>query len=847
MTSARGGERPAGVLYALAFVSGAAALVYQVAWSSLLSLTFGSSTLAVSAVVAGFMGGMGLGAWGWHRVRGAHRSPLLAYAWLELGIVLSTAVFTRAFVHLPRVFASLAGDLGAGTGFDLARVVGVFGLLLIPAALMGATYPALCMALIRSRQGVDRHLGVIYGLNTVGAALGALLGGFVLVEWLGARGAVTAANGLNFGVALVALRAARRVRGSGAAAEPSDEAIPTALPVLVTALVLFGSGFTTLGYEIVWFRALRYLVGNGTYALTTALVVFLLGLGLGALLYRPLVRRGAPERTLGLSQLAVGLLALAAIGAELWILREPVLRESLSIFSGRVRAQAWTWRLAVGAGVATAVMLPATLAMGLAFPLASRLFLGSVRQVGARVGGAYLLSNLGSISGAIFAAVVVLPALGTLGGTRALAVCNAALGLAVLAFAPRSRVVWVPAGLAAAGVLAGAALLPARLPFAGESGVVRAAPRLLFEQEAEMGTVQVRAAPNGPGRVMTIDGALIAGAGDLIPEIQRKQLLLAHLPIVLAPGPVRTLNVGIASCSTLAALAEHERIEQLDAVEINRAVMYGARLFAESAVLDDPRVTAVVEDAVHFLLRAPRRYDLIVSDGKQNKDFSGNAKILSAEFYAFAAERLSECGTFVQWIPMSNDPVSFELISRTFRHAFPETQIFFDPPESVYMVGSRCALAPRARRGERWDAADPAAALEPYGFRGPDDLLALWVADGDALEAAFGDGPLNGWDRLPVAFAAYRARPSRSGAQALNLGALLDGRAAHGAERSPFEAPGSTRAAVRAKVQVAIRRGFERDFPAARRLVGDALELDPDDPQARWVQSWLRVTERKAS
>jgi spermidine synthase len=790
---------------------------------------------------------MGIGAWAWHRVGAASTSPLRAYAWLEAGIALSTALFTRGFAHLPRTFATLAGDVGGGTAFDLMRVATVFVLLLVPAALMGATYPALCMALIRSRRGVDRHLGVIYGLNTLGAAVGALAGGFVLLEWLGASGSVAVANLLNLSVAIVAFAMSRRVAPGEGSSAPADEPLPTALPAALTAVVLFGSGFTTLGYEIVWFRALRYLVGNGTYALTTALVIFLLGLGLGALLYRPLVRLGAPERTLAFSQLAVGVLALAAIGAELWILSDPGLRESLSIFSSHVRAQSWTWRLGIGAGVAAAVMLPATLVMGLTFPLASRLFLGSVRRLGERVGTAYLLSNLGSITGAILAAVVILPAFGTLGGTRMLALCNAALGLAVLAFSRRSRSASVVGAVAAAGVLAGALWLPARLPFVGEVALVRAAPRLLFEEEAEMGTVQVRAAANGPGRVMTIDGALIAGAGDLLPEIQRKQLLLAHLPVVLAPDPRRTLNVGIASCSTLAALAEYEDIERLDAVEINRAVMHGAQLFRESAVLDDARVTAAVEDAVHYLLRAPTQYDLIVSDGKQNKDFSGNAKILSLEFYEFAAESLDECGTFVQWIPMSNDPASFELIARTFRHVFSETQIFFDPPESVYMVGSRCPLAPRARRGAVWSDDAPAAALAEFGFRGPDDLLSLWVAGGEDLDAALGEGPLNAWDRLPVAFLSYRARPSRRGAQSANLGLLLEGRSARGDAHSPFEAPGSTQASVRANVQGAVHRGFQGDFPAARSLARRAVELDPDDPHARWAQKWLRVMEGRGS
>ena len=94
-------------------------------------------------------------------------------------------------------------------------------MLLVPAALMGATYPVLCSALIRSRAGVSAHLGPIYGLNTVGAAFGALLAGFVLVEQLGLRGSVLVANALNFAVAAAAFGLSRS-RGRTFAARRSS-------------------------------------------------------------------------------------------------------------------------------------------------------------------------------------------------------------------------------------------------------------------------------------------------------------------------------------------------------------------------------------------------------------------------------------------------------------------------------------------------------------------------------------------------------------------------------------------------------------------------------------------------
>ena len=631
-------------LYLFSFVSGAAALIYQVAWTKMLALSFGGTTLAMSAVVAGFMGGMGLGAWRYHRLDRRIGAPLATYAGLELGIAASTFLLTLVLQALPRAVARAAPWIPEVAGMDdLVRVGSAFALLLLPSALMGATYPALCSVLIRSRRGVDLHLGRIYGLNTIGAAVGALLAGLITVEQLGLRGSVLLANLLNLGIGLGAWGLYRRqARPTGAPTATSDEVLPSALPLAVLAALLVVSGFATLGYEIAWFRAIRYLVGNSTYALTTVLVVFLIGLGFGALLYRPVLRRLRPEWALALCQLAIAAFALAAVAIAHQLLNDPALRDRLSVFSPVFRARPWEWRLARTSGLAAAILLPATLMMGLSFPVASRLFLGRVRAVGRRTGGAYFLANLGSISGSIAAALILLPGLGTVGTIQLLAALNLLMGLLLLAFLPRARAS-LAAALPAAGLVmaAGLTLLPPRLSFHGEDFVRRHVPVLLFEEEGDLATVQVRASPISPeNRAMTIDGAIIAVGRGVNPVLYEKQQLLGALPMTLDPSIRHTLNVGLASGSTVAAMASYPEIETLDVVEINAPVVRAARYFDESAVLEDPRVDLIVDDAVHYLLRTDRRYDLIVSDGKQNEDFSGNARILSREFYAFAYDRL---------------------------------------------------------------------------------------------------------------------------------------------------------------------------------------------------------------
>ncbi len=826
------------ILYAFAFFSGCAALVYQVAWSRSLSLTFGSSTLAVSAVVAGFMGGMGIGAWLYHRVGDRGGPALRGYGLLEVGIALSTALLTLLFAFLPEAFAAVATAIEGDLAMRLVRVASVFLLLLVPSALMGATYPALVTALMHTREEVDLHLGWIYGINTIGAAVGALLAGFALVEFLGARGAVFLANVLNLVIGVAALAMARN-RAPRTAPKRSEEALPTRLPYWVTGLVLVGSGLTTLGYEIVWFRSLRYIVGNGTYVLTNVLVVFLLGLGFGGLAYRRALRLGRPEWNLALCQLCVAVLALLAIKAQQLVLTDEGLSRHLSIFSRGFREEPWPWRLFVSSSVAIAVTLPATLWMGLAFPLASRLFVGSVRKLSARAGLAYLLSNLGSIAGSISAALFVLPRFGTVGGTKLFAALNLGLGLLVLARAPGGGRLWGAALAALALVLGIGATLPtAQLSFPGEPLWV--ATRLVFEEEAELGTVQVRALESDPQALgMQIDGSLIGANRAFLPSLYDKQTLLAHLPLQLDRRIRHALVVGVATGATIDALSRYEGLETIDAVEINPGVIRAAAHFADSRSFEDPRVVLRVEDAVHFLLRSPRRYDLVVSDGKLNRDNPGNAKLLSREFYRHALARLEECGLFVQWIPMSLTRDAFAMVLRTFHSVFPEMELFLNPVPDSIVVGSRCPLAGRPRPsaddlGSRFPSEEIRAAFLPD----PLALPSFWVGGTDDVARAVGSGPLNTWEKLPVQYVTYRSRRSED-QQTLedNYRLLVE----LGRERRtpPPDFTDARWLAELAELNAIVVEAFFGDVERARRRISRSVRANPSNAVVRKIYEQL--------
>jgi spermidine synthase len=629
--------------------------------------------------------------------------------------------------------------------------------------------------------------------------------------------------------------------------DDANALFPTLLPRRISGVVLFGSGFATLAYEIVWFRALGYLFGNSAYAFTIMLVVFLLGLGFGGVLCGRERWRLSPERNLAFCQLGIAVLAMIAIAAETIVLADRQLSSSISIFSGVVRNLPWWQRLLTDLCVGLALLLPATLLMGFSFPLATRLYLGDLRWLGKRVGGAYLLASLGSIAGSVAAALLILPYLGTIDGTRAIAALNAMLGFLVLSWLPwpmRRRLAWCLGTLAV--VWSMSLLLPARLPFraAGKSGSLQV--ELLFEEEGDISTVQVWASRDHPERRwIAVDGTPIGEARGLSEHVYGKQILLAHLPMALDPGVRRTLNIGLGSASTLHTLASYPTVQELDAVEISGAVARGSRLFDESEVLADPRVRLVVEDISHFLLQETKRYDLIISDGKLAADFSGNAMMLSRDFYAYASRRLSERGLFIQWIPLNHTREDFEVILRTFLGSFPEVELFFEDPGSVFLVGSRWPISGRRGPGAEGSATERMKQdLASLRIPRVDALLARWAASGTELREIVGEGRINTWDHSVIDYSIYRSTMTdRRRSIGSNLTLILDANAL--TNGNPFIPPGSPFEISTALGRSARSASYRRQFTRARQLAERAVKANEDDQQAMDLLREFRSSERR--
>src|SRR5262245_39414838 len=276
------------VLYLIFFLSGATGLVYEVIWVRLTGLVFGNTSHAISVVLGAFMAGLALGSWWLGTKADRVGSPLRFYGVLEIGIGVSASLVPLAFRSLDTIYWAFAPSLqNVPGGNGLLRFFTSFLVLIVPTFLMGGTLPVLARFFTEAVKEVQRKVGVLYALNTLGAAFGTLSAALFFVPTLGNSRStlLIAVTNVAIGV-FVILMDARHPRESRT---PEQEIFAyTTTPAgsartdTLSLATLAASGFVSMIYEVAWTRALTAMIGSSTYAFSIMLVTFLVGIALGS-------------------------------------------------------------------------------------------------------------------------------------------------------------------------------------------------------------------------------------------------------------------------------------------------------------------------------------------------------------------------------------------------------------------------------------------------------------------------------------------------------------------------------------------------------------------------------------
>lgn len=450
------------------------------------------------------------------------------------------------------------------------------------------------------------------------------------------------------------------------------------------------SGGAALSYEVIWTRALSTVLGSTTYAVSSMLATFMLGLAVGGLAGGHVADRTTrPVFLLGLCELGIGVVGVASLLAEdalpaayLWVYRSFHLAPA-AFFTVQI-------------GLCAAVMLLPTALMGMTFPLLTRAVIGRVEEVGGAVGNAYAANTIGAVAGALLAGFVLIPSLGLTGAAIATGCANVAVGVALVMAASRAGAVALAGLVALAGITVAVGSAPEEwtlVSFYTASRYLDGRPLSAIDEENARMWERVYSREGMDARVAAFRG----GAGELVLQVGGKlegttvvdrvnTALLAYLPVAAHAGPRRMLVVGLGAGVTLQVAKR--LVPDVELVEISEGVIDAIEKHGPPGLLRGVRVHR--NDARMHLLLGEARYDVISSEPSYPTSHAvGN--LFTREHFALAAGRLADGGVYCQWLPrylLADEDV--DMMLKTFGSVFPFTSAWHVPDsDDLLLIGSR--------------------------------------------------------------------------------------------------------------------------------------------------------------
>lgn len=741
----------------------------------------GGAPFAISIILTIFMGGLGLGSFIASRIIDRIKKPInlvKLYGLLELIIGVYALLIPLFLVLLKPLFSTLYNHLFSYFFlYNLITFIGCSILLCIPVICMGATLPILCKYYVNTLSRLGTNSGRLYGLNTIGAALGSLICGFWLLSHLGIQGTLYFAVAINLVIGITCLAIGTIIRTSfqqrnheipeGTPPRQENQSFHSAI-ILYGALVIFSvSGFCSMAYEVIWTKLLGLVVGPTTYSFTIVLVTFISGLALGSMFFGFIADRTSKPMTLLIStQLAAALFALGC--SQLLGSSQFFFAKLLYTFQENFILQ----NLVKAVTLFVFMILP-TLCLGATFPLVSKIYTQSVEKIGRSIGFAYTINTIGAVLGSFCAGFVLIPLLGKEAAlslvTSLQLICSSLIVLIILANTGKLKLVplFVPAALGLVLCFYFPSWNRSQLSLGKYhrfeqfeydfkntgwiESLIRGTEILARTQRGQLvycgdgisgfTTVERHPGPLGVYRY----SMLISGKPDASSHSDMKtQTLLAHFPMLFHPNPRKVMVLGLASGITPGEVLYYP-IDQLDVLDINREVVAASDYFLpwNNNVLTDARTNLIIQDGRAHLQLTDQKYDVIISE-PSNPWMAGLAALFTEEFFELGKEKLNQQGVFVQWLhTYQMDWETVKLIGRTFTSVFPNSIMVSTAPSSIgidsILVGFRDINTVSLQTAKR--NLTYAQKSKNINLKDPRLFYRLIVAEN--LQKLFGSGPVN--------------------------------------------------------------------------------------------------------
>lgn len=700
-------------------LSGVFGLIYEVLWTRFLADLMGGTALSQFVVLMVFMGGLALGAILIGRQVDRGGNGLLYYGWLEVGIGLYAVLFPFLATMATGIFYSLGANFGPGSpGLLLLKIFIASLLIALPSVAMGGTLPAVTRYLTSSQHGLRRNISLLYGLNSLGAVLGVLAGGFFVVHWLGQSASMLSTGILNMVLGISVLGFGRyislRPEISWDGEETPSRRLEEVLDDVVyspdtsrRAVIAAGlAGFAGMALQVAWIRYFAIVLGATHSAFTIVVAAFIFGIGLGALLVRS---RWIGKLSLPLVLTATFLLTLATLvlGLSFYGRLPFEIGRFLAIIART--PYAWPYYLVLKFVTCFLLMLVPSMASGMIMPLCVRIA-GCSKQIGRDVALVYGVNTLGALLGIgitsqllfrmltlprtlqvimlVYAAATIFLAsmLREKGRKRILSFTVVLLAFHFLLWQP-----WTPKQLAIG-----------RLNFAE-------IPAIKYKDFIEsLNTESVVAELNGPDvqatvvdaidmntpfRALLINGKPDASNQSYGPDMAT-QILLSHLPMLLHQAPKNIFVLGLGSGITSGEVLKFPAVEKVTTVELAAEVFEASKYFAEDngRYWENPKHRMVIDDGKTFLQLSKEKFD-VISMEPTNVWQEGMAGLFSEDFFRLVKSRLAEDGLVVQWLHTYElDDLTVNIILKTFSRAFPSASVFQVNSSDLLLLGY----------GEKW-------------------------------------------------------------------------------------------------------------------------------------------------
>lgn len=676
------------IIYFLFFASGAAGLIYEIVWSRLLVLIFGSTTNSIVAVIAAFLGGLAIGSLLFGQI--ADKLPpkklIKTYSLLEIGIGLSATSTLVLLEVIKLIYANFSNGSEVSFGLLLIKFTLTIVILSIPTILMGATLPILVRFAQFQNQSQGKSVSLLYAINTLGGVVGVLISAFILIEILGLQNSLLFAVAVNLTIGMLASLIRAKDQNQKIKKLENLQLIQIITPDrLIIFVAFFLSGLISIAYEVLWSRIFTPTMGTLIYAFATVLAIYILGIGIGSLLYERFVKiiKGK-NLAFAICEAGIGIFAIASV-----ILTHKFVVDNAA-------------RIA-------AIVLPATILMGLTFPAvvallsdnkqslrSSSLRIAGLKHTGKIVGASYFANTAGSITGGFLASFFFIPIFGSSPSIIILASLNLTIALIFILREKTSLIRYMALSITLIFITFGFWLLYFKgdrlTQYTTDLQILTAKINKLqyVFKEDEVASVFAFRDPKNNDQGLFIDGVSTTAR---VSETR----FMAHIPITMHKNPQKVLVIAFGMGTTFrSSLAQNL---ETDAIELVPSVPHFMHFFHPDAdlVLANPKGKVIINDGRNYALLTNQKYDIVTIDPPPPFNAAGTTVLHSKEFYTDLVKILEPGGIVSQWIYYNGSQEDdIAMAVKSFLDVFPHVLAFQKTGSvgGIFLQGSLVPLDP---------------------------------------------------------------------------------------------------------------------------------------------------------